>query len=645
MRRRSSRGGAQLQEAQRAALLDLCEDAADATDALGTEKEIRASVINRRRSSRGGAALLEAQRLALLEDAEEMQAMGEELDSRASQIMRRRSSRGGAALLEAQRLAMLEDAEEYDSKAKPFKVVIIGAGASGLGAARWLLDNDMFGGIEVVVLEGRPRVGGRVHTNTDFGVPCDLGASWLHGHEEGVNPISIMAARLQSHLRNTVWDSSIPVNASGECLNNEVVEGHWVTLAEAFCNAVKPTLDPLAKPETRSLEAVLKEHIEKQTWDDPAFHSWLCDYDFEFGASLRNVSPYAMDGSWVDAATDEDENAHDFNMSFPSSGYGSIIEGLISGEATDNAHMRNIAKDSINSTLRPLNVLLNHRVVNIDTTGETGHNCAIRVHTPEEPSNATVFNASATALEENTEVVHADAVICTVPVGVLKANSINFRPALSDRKQDAIRRIGAGNAVKVVMEFETVFWHADSELMHIADKEFCVAFDADLADSASQPRGVLTHFWNFYNVCGKKKNILVGYALGDGANVVDNMTDEELEKLIFLRMKTLSNGRAGAETNLKPTRWMRSRWATDPFARCTYSYLPAGETDTDICVELGRRESNALWFAGEACHTSSGLRACVGGAWISGVKTAEELIRTLRPDLPVTTPGALSFTC
>jgi len=603
MRRRSSSGGDQLQEAQKAALLELCEDDADVTQASGTERDTKTQ-ITRRRSSRGGAQLLEAQRLALLEDAEE---------------------------------------SEHNSKSKPTKVVIIGAGAAGLGAARWLMDNDLCGAMEVVVLEGRNRVGGRVHTNTDYGVPCDLGASWLHDHEEEVNPISIMAARLQSDLRNTVWESSIPLNARGECLDNEINKGHWNTLAKAFCDAVKPTLDPLRKPETRSLEALIKEQVGKETWNDPAFQSWLCDYDFEFGTSLRNVSPYATDGGWVDAATDDDENAHDFNMSFPSSGYGSIIDGLISGVATDNEYMRNIANGSSSSStgrdhdLRAINVLLSHRVMSIDTTGDSGHKCVLRVlH-----DNATVFKSG--ALEENVEVVHADAVICTVPVGVLKANSIQFQPALSDRKLDAIRRIGAGNAVKVVMEFETVFWHEESELMHIADKEFCVDFDTDSTDM--QPRGILTHFWNFYNVCGKKKNILVGYALGDGANFVDKMADEELEALIFSRMQTLSKGRAETETNLKPVRWMRSRWANDPFARCTYSYLPAGETDTSICIELGRRESAALWFAGEACHTSSGLRACVGGAWISGVKTAEELTRTLRPDLPVTTPGALAFTC
>lgn len=51
------------------------------------------------------------------------------------------------------------------------KVVIIGAGASGLGAARWLVDNDVLGHLEVHVLEARDRIGGRVYTaNAEAGL-------------------------------------------------------------------------------------------------------------------------------------------------------------------------------------------------------------------------------------------------------------------------------------------------------------------------------------------------------------------------------------------------------------------------------------------------------------------------------------------
>ena len=58
-------------------------------------------------------------------------------------------------------------------------VVVIGAGAAGLMAAREL----MRAGKRVVVLEGSQRVGGRVLTlfETRAAMPIELGAEFVHG--------------------------------------------------------------------------------------------------------------------------------------------------------------------------------------------------------------------------------------------------------------------------------------------------------------------------------------------------------------------------------------------------------------------------------------------------------------------------------
>ena len=56
-------------------------------------------------------------------------------------------------------------------------VVIVGAGAAGLAAARRLID----AGRSVVVVEAANRIGGRAWTESaTFGVPFDHGCSWLH---------------------------------------------------------------------------------------------------------------------------------------------------------------------------------------------------------------------------------------------------------------------------------------------------------------------------------------------------------------------------------------------------------------------------------------------------------------------------------
>ena len=57
------------------------------------------------------------------------------------------------------------------------RVVVVGAGISGLVCARILKDS----GFDVLLLEARKRIGGRIWTDHSLGFSCDLGASWIHG--------------------------------------------------------------------------------------------------------------------------------------------------------------------------------------------------------------------------------------------------------------------------------------------------------------------------------------------------------------------------------------------------------------------------------------------------------------------------------
>lgn len=68
--------------------------------------------------------------------------------------------------------------------------LVVGAGASGLTAARALAD----AGHRVVVLEARHRIGGRVWTTRLGSTPVDLGASWIHGSRG--NPLTDLARRV-----------------------------------------------------------------------------------------------------------------------------------------------------------------------------------------------------------------------------------------------------------------------------------------------------------------------------------------------------------------------------------------------------------------------------------------------------------------
>lgn len=70
------------------------------------------------------------------------------------------------------------------------RVVVIGAGVAGLAASKTLTAR----GIEHVVIEASDRIGGRAYTQTEtFGIPCDVGAHWLHNGE--TNPLADFARR------------------------------------------------------------------------------------------------------------------------------------------------------------------------------------------------------------------------------------------------------------------------------------------------------------------------------------------------------------------------------------------------------------------------------------------------------------------
>lgn len=70
--------------------------------------------------------------------------------------------------------------------------------------------------------------------------------------------------------------------------------------------------------------------------------------------------------------------------------------------------------------------------------------------------------------------VSADAVLCTLPLGVLKQstapqaaslpNTVQFTPPLPEWKVAAIQRLGFGNLNKVVLCFERTFWDSNANL-------------------------------------------------------------------------------------------------------------------------------------------------------------------------------------
>lgn len=101
---------------------------------------------------------------------------------------------------------------------KAESILVIGAGISGLAAARDLAD----AGKKVTVLEARQRVGGRTCTDRTFvDFPVELGAEFVHGKERGSG-----ALVAQLGLRSVPWvkteDSMV-----------RLADGRWLTMTAA----------------------------------------------------------------------------------------------------------------------------------------------------------------------------------------------------------------------------------------------------------------------------------------------------------------------------------------------------------------------------------------------------------------------------
>ncbi|MDX2078517.1 MAG: FAD-dependent oxidoreductase [bacterium] len=288
-------------------------------------------------------------------------------------------------------------------------IIVIGAGASGIAAARELHD----AGHNVIVLEARDRIGGRVWTDTRLAnTPLDLGASWVHGISG--NPVWDLVQEYAIPTQPTDYEDVIIYTPDGEELPDETVE----TLAEL--------LDELL---------VAVDDIRQNDEDDRPLRDVvnlaLADMDLttqeiamlEFGLMTRIENDYANSLEGLSAYNwDEAEEFGGDDVLFPR-GYGELFAKLAEG----------------------LDIRLNHIVSEIKYTAD-----------------------GATLITQN-ERFTADKVIVTVPLGVLKRNKIAFSPPLPENKQTAINRLAMGALNKVYLLFNAVFWDEETQFFVIND--------------------------------------------------------------------------------------------------------------------------------------------------------------------------------
>ncbi|KAH0499408.1 hypothetical protein TgHK011_006608 [Trichoderma gracile] len=238
------------------------------------------------------------------------------------------------------------------------------------------------------------------------------------------------------------------------------------------------------------------------------------------------------------------------------------------------------------------------------------------------------FDGPASIESEDGTVVEADAVVCTIPLGVLKQGTIQFEPPLPSEKADAIRRLGFGILNKVVLLYDRVFWDSDRHI-------FGVLRDAPNRHSTSQQdystnRGRFFQWFNVTNTTGLP--CLIALMAGDAGFDTEHTSNDSLvaEATDILRSVFGKDVPYPIETVV-------TRWGSDRFARGSYSSAAPDMQPDDYNVMA--QPAGNLFFAGE--HTIGTHPATVHGAYLSGLRAGSEVLESMIGPIEVPTPLVL----
>jgi monoamine oxidase len=305
------------------------------------------------------------------------------------------------------------------------RIAVIGAGIAGATAARALSD----AGFDVVVIEARDRVGGRIDTHDDdsWPFPVELGAASVGG--------SYLDERLRTNDVGTITlDATSEVRtADGVVVQPSNVGPNSVTAAVAWARA-QPTDSSLASALSASGAANVSATPDE-----------------------AGVSSAAELAHYLETAVASEYGANSFRLS---ASWGLDRAGLADSDQLVVGSLDTVVKNSLDD----VDVLLSSTVIRIayDDDG-----VSMRLGTGESMS--------------------VDRVVVTVPIGVLQAGTIEFAPPLPDAMTASIQALGMGTLEQLWLKFDKPFWSTDATVLSVVGDTSEIAEWINLLPSTGQP--------------------------------------------------------------------------------------------------------------------------------------------------------------
>ena len=199
--------------------------------------------------------------------------------------------------------------------------------------------------------------------------------------------------------------------------------------------------------------------------------------------------------------------------------------------------------------------------------------------------------------------IDADFAICTIPLGVLQKEDVEFNPPFSNEKMDAINHFRMGNYEKIYAQFPYNFW---------GDKEVLMSVSLDVPPSGS----IMTWGLNLdIDKYFKGSHMLTFHSMGSVCRNMAKQGYTETREKVYTMMKNMFGEKA-----TYPSQILVTNWTYDPYSYGSWSHMPYGFSK--LKWALVRKNEKRLYFAGE--HTSYNY-GFVHSAYQTGLKVAEDI--------------------